>query len=699
MRIAMTPRRSQSLTGRLLVQLTFLGLMVLLLSAVIIGVFTHRAETAALTGRTQLIIESQSASLALALWSLDRRQAQSQVTGIAQADDIAGIAVLEHVRGGKSQPWVVHGDIDPVSQLVFRHQLYAPGEVSAAIESPIGSLEIGFSRRALDAKVWNKVLTTAIGQIVVMACLLALVVLMVRVRITSELRRLASLAREFEPQTGHHGFAALSHRQGGDEIDEVINALEDMRGKLESSYAELDANRMALVRDVEARKLAEERALYAARHDALTDLANRVGLDLALTSMVQQDACGYVLLFDLSDFKLLNDALGHEYGDAVLVSVAQRLRQLAPTPAALARFGGDEFAIAALSSDSEAGMVMARRLHESLSASMSVKSQSITLSISVGISLFPQHGKTAAALLRNADTTLNAAKSKGRGVSMVFEPSLLLGIERRHLLESELRVALASHQVVAHFQAIVDRNGELLGVEALARWQHQSLGWIAPADFIPICEATGKMQELGFAVLRDATRRLAGWRAAGYWPDGAYLAVNVSATQLVDPSFAARVLWELRAQRCNAESIVLEITESALVNEIEVCQRNMQNLRAAGIRLLIDDFGTGYSSLAYLGRLPVNGLKIDRSFVRELGEGTGSEAVIRSVIDIARHFSFSIVAEGVERNDQQKMLELLGVDAFQGYLYSAALAPGTFEQEWLSVAGTPTISRGQSSAT
>jgi diguanylate cyclase (GGDEF)-like protein/PAS domain S-box-containing protein len=446
--------------------------------------------------------------------------------------------------------------------------------------------------------------------------------------------------------------------------------------------------------DITERKRAQEQLAHDAFHDALTGLANRAlfldRLGQSLERIVREPKrCCAVLFLDLDRFKLVNDSLGHDAGDLLLVHVARRLERCVRPGDTVARLGGDEFAI--LLEDmaaTHAATDVAERIAAEFEASFQLQGQEIVTSASIGIALSAPEGTQPDDLLRNADIAMYSAKRRGPGHHIVADPTMHAGIMARLQLEADLRHAVEHEEFVLYYQPKMAIDGRrILGVEALVRWQHPVRGFVSPADFIPLVEETGLIVPLGEWVLRTACAQARSWHAAGL--TGLTIAVNVSAHQFKQPGLAAMIRTILDETGLDAGDLCLELTESLLMEDAPTTIATLHELRAVGIGgLAIDDFGTGYSSLSYLQRFPVTELKIDRSFVLDVMTSPNSAAIATSIIALAHSLGLNAIAEGIETEEQRVFLEHVGCDRFQGYLASRPLPASDVEKLLQSGAGT-----------
>lgn len=414
---------------------------------------------------------------------------------------------------------------------------------------------------------------------------------------------------------------------------------------------------------------AQAKISHMARHDALTNLPNRVlfheQLEQGLRRAGSNDQLA-VLCLDLDHFKDINDSLGHPIGDALLKEVGRRLKGTVGEHDTVARLGGDEFAVVQIGRSEEAAAgALASRLVEVISAPYEIDDHQIVIGVSIGISLSPQDGSNPDELLKNADLALYRAKADGRGTYRFFETGMDARAQARRLLEMDLRAALQRNEFQPYYQPIRDvASDRVVSFEALLRWKHPERGLISPINFIPLAEETGLIVQLGELVLQGACAD------AVTWPDDVGVAVNLSPVQFKNPNLIASVTEALEKSGLAARRLELEITESVLLQNSEATLTTLHELRAMGVRISLDDFGTGYSSLSYLRSFPFDKIKIDRSFVSELATREDSVAIIRAVTGLGRSLGIVTTAEGVENDAQLELLRREGCTQAQGYLFS-----------------------------
>ncbi|MCS6882040.1 MAG: EAL domain-containing protein [Oscillochloridaceae bacterium] len=421
-----------------------------------------------------------------------------------------------------------------------------------------------------------------------------------------------------------------------------------------------------------------------AYYDPLTGLPNRAlfedRLRQALEAARRSRHKVAVLFIDLDRFKQINDTLGHSVGDMLLVQLARRFEGCVRASDTLARRGGDEFMLVLPEiADSSQVSQVAKRLHEMLRMPFLVKGQELFLSASIGASIFPDDGEDAETLQRNADVAMYRAKSTLRNSFQFFDPSTNRMALERLQLENQLRRALERDEFVLFYQPKVDRAGRLRGAEALIRWQHPRLGTIPPARFIPLAEELGLIVPIGEWCLQEVCRQLREWRQKGLLL--VPIAVNISAIQFAQPSFPSMVAATIAGSNLDPRLVELELTESMLVGDLESLLHQLQELRALGVALALDDFGTGYSSLAYLQRLPLTTLKVDRTFVAQLDASSqnGNRGIVHAIVTLGRSLNLQLVAEGIETRLQHSFLLDAGCDLFQGFLFSPPLPAARFE--------------------
>ncbi len=437
------------------------------------------------------------------------------------------------------------------------------------------------------------------------------------------------------------------------------------------------------IEDVTEQRRTAERLQWAATHDDLTGLPNRTELIHRLDAILAEAPVGdvAVLFIDLDNFKAVNDSLGHGIGDTLLTAMSVRLRDVVGEDTLLARFGGDEFVVVLRGADSDA-MTVAEDVREAIRAAVVVEGTELFVSTSIGVSSNDRDGVTAADLLRDADAAMYRAKARGRDCVEAFKPGTHETTVLALRMATELRRGLERGEIVPYFQPIVElTTGHVTGFEALARWLHPERGLLAPDQFLPMAEETGLIDEIGATVLQDALAQFARWRARELPFADATLAVNVGTRQVVDPAFAELVAEVLGQSGITADSLWLEITETALLADVKASTVALRNLRSLGLHLAVDDFGTGYSSLTYLKRFPVEAIKIDRGFVAGLGLDAEDTTIVEAVVNLGHSFGIAVIAEGLETPLQLSRLRAIGCDRGQGYLFGRPRPASIVEAE------------------
>jgi diguanylate cyclase (GGDEF)-like protein/PAS domain S-box-containing protein len=437
--------------------------------------------------------------------------------------------------------------------------------------------------------------------------------------------------------------------------------------------------RISYHRDITERKAAEERIQFLAYYDALTELPHRALLqdrmEIALADARRRGEKIAVMFLDLDQFKAINDLFGHAFGDILLKEVAKRIRSCGREQDTVARVGGDEFVLLVKGAKHAAdAAIAAERLIAALKASFVIQGQSLYVSCSVGVSMFPQHGADSETLIRNADAAMFCAKSEGRNKVRFFTDEMNADAQERLSMDKNLRQALESDEFFLEYQPQIDiETGTITGLEALIRWRHPELGLVPPDRFISIAENNGLIVPIGEWVLKTACAQAKKWQDDGLAP--VTVAVNVSAVQFRQEGFADLVKQVLAETGLAPEYLELELTETLLLSNVDVVFATLQDLKDVGLQLAIDDFGTGYSSLSYLKQFPVGKLKIDRSFIRDIASDVDDAAITTAIISMAKSLHLKVIAEGVETEAQMSFLREGRCDEMQGYYFSKPISP------------------------
>lgn len=438
--------------------------------------------------------------------------------------------------------------------------------------------------------------------------------------------------------------------------------------------------------DIRERKAAEERIFKLSHHDILTGLLNRYHLESrmeqALLSARRNDEPLAVLFIDLDRFKVINDTLGHNVGDQMLIEVAKRLQSCVAENDILSRSGGDEFVVVIVGMGAEMEAASrAQKIQEELARPYLIEGATLHTSSSIGISLFPADAHDSETMMKHADTAMYHAKEQGRNNVQFFAAAMNAAAAERMELERELRIACAENQFELYYQPKVrTSDSRIIGVEALIRWRHPKLGIVSPLKFIPLAEEIGLIEQIGAWVLEEATRQLAQWHADGI--HGLTMAINISAHQLRSANLPDQVMLCLKRHNLNEGELELEVTESVAMNNPEQAIDQLRTLRKLGVHLAIDDFGTGYSSLAYLKMLPIQTIKLDRTFVQDIETDANDAAISAATLALAHSLGLKVVAEGVETEAQRDFLAAHNCDILQGYLFGKPEPAAFWTEKW-----------------
>jgi diguanylate cyclase (GGDEF)-like protein len=435
-------------------------------------------------------------------------------------------------------------------------------------------------------------------------------------------------------------------------------------------------------RDVSAARTMALQMTHSAQHDFLTGLPNR----MLLNDRVNQAIAGAprhhkkvgVLFLDLDGFKHINDSLGHPTGDKLLQSIGERLVECVRNSDTVSRQGGDEFVVLLSEMEqSEDAAITARRMLQSVSEAHSIDQHDLHVTTSIGVSVYPDDGLDAETLIKNADTAMYQAKENGRQSYQFFKAAMNVRAVERQSIEESLRRALERQEFALHYQPKINlKTGQITGAEALLRWTHPVRGLVPPGQFIPVAEDCGLILPIGNWVLREACKQARIWADAGL--PGATIAVNISAMELRNENFLEGVFSALEDTRLDPKSLELELTESVLMKHAESAESILKTLRARGVHLAVDDFGTGYSSLSYLRKFPIDSIKIDQSFVRQITTAPGETTIVTAVISMGRSLKLRVVAEGVETREELAFLQAHQCDEAQGYYFSRPVLPDDF---------------------
>lgn len=511
--------------------------------------------------------------------------------------------------------------------------------------------------------------------------------------ITDPLLRLSAIARQISTEKN---YSVRVIGKGKDELGNLISDFNTMLDEIQLRDSELVEHRQKLeervvkrTRELESAnaqlEISKEQAEsvasrmeYHAHHDSLTGLPNRVLLNDRITSELaharRQQTNAALLFLDLDRFKIINDSLGHAVGDQLLRAIARRLNDCVREEDTVARLGGDEFMVLLprISGSADAGRI-AMKIIDCLVDPISCNGHELHITTSIGISIFPYDGTDAETLIKHADISMYRAKELGRNKAVYYTAEMNAGSRKQLAMENNLRKALERNQLAVFYQPKVDISSNMIvGFEALLRWKHPTMGFISPLEFIPVAEDSGLIVPIGEWVLNTAFRQLKQWHNAGF--TGLTVAINLSSAQLSRPGFEDVVEQALAASGLDAAMTELEITENVAMQNIDTAITVLERLKFMGVSIAMDDFGTGYSSLSYLRRLPIDTVKIDKSFVREIPDSADDVTIAQAIIAMAQSLKLSLVVEGIENVRQLNFFRQLGITIVQGYLFSKPVA-------------------------
>ena len=477
----------------------------------------------------------------------------------------------------------------------------------------------------------------------------------------------------------------LQLKQAQEELQSLNQQLETLNNQLEEKVVE---RTIQLQAEVVQRRQVQNKLLHMAMHDPLTDLANRTYLLERLQTCVDivrhSPTEKFTILFLNCDrFKTINDSLGHTAGDELLIAIAKRLQSLLPPDSLLARSGGDEFTIILETTNNlEEAIAIVKFLQQEFTKSTQFGQREISINFSIGIVLGTEDYETPIQLLRDADIAMHHAKKFGLATHKVFNAEMHQWAIACLQLETDLQLAIHNQEFILHYQPIVCfRTNQIIGAEALIRWQHPQKGLISPATFIPIAEETNLIMPLGMWVIEEACSQLAHWQQQqNPFLAALELEINLSVQQLAQPNLVEQIERVIRETQIQHQKLKLEITESIFIEKVQISQPTLEELKDRGLQLILDDFGTGYSSLEYLQKLPISTLKIDRSFVRDLEHNAHNKNIVEATINLSHTLGLSVVAEGIETPEQLAILQSLGCDYGQGYLFSRPVTVDVLEE-------------------
>jgi diguanylate cyclase (GGDEF)-like protein len=536
--------------------------------------------------------------------------------------------------------------------------------ITSSSGDKLGSISIYISDKAMDAQLSQIVTEAFINTVAISLLLILSLFVVIRLFIFKPLSDIVNLIGNSDED----GIPIkLIPEYDAREIDALSITMNTMINSIRGS-------KIALLKQHNELLEQKNEIEYQATHDALTGLANRIlfneRLERAIQKSKEHDSQMALLFIDLDHFKEINDSLGHEAGDKVLNIVTQKLMETIPNEEALARFGGDEFTVIIEGIQrAEEASFLADQILTLLSEAIRIEDTELYIGCSIGISLYPDNGDTPQDLLKYADAAMYTAKNEGRNTFQYYSAEMTARAFERVIMETSLRAGLKNEEFVVYYQPQVSgKDNKLLGMEALVRWQSPSMGLVSPAVFIPIAETTGLMIELDRFVMKQAMTQLATWYKEGLSPG--VLAMNLTIKQLQQKDFIDFLDTLIKESGCRVEWIELEVTEDQIMINPEGAIAILKRISQLGIKIAVDDFGTGYSSLSYLKKLPINKLKIDQSFVRDLPYDDEDVAIVKAIVALAHSLNLELIAEGVETMEQKEFLVKSGCENIQGYLYA-----------------------------
>ena len=549
-------------------------------------------------------------------------------------------------------------------------QLTLTQAIGSDPNAPLGYLQLQVSLRELNTATRQSLLVLFLigGALILVSFLLAL---RLQRYVSAPILNLAKLTSQV---SARNDFSLRAPVDGEDEIARLARGFNHMLDVIGEREQARDRAEGALRDSKETLEQAVQELHHLANYDGLTDLPNRsLCMDRIANALMrasrEHDRVAVIFL-DLDHFKEVNDSLGHAIGDDLLKAAATRLHECLRRGDTLSRLGGDEFVLVLEELHDDLNVItVLNKIISAFAEAFHIGGYVVSTTVSMGVAVFPTDGRDVHTLMRNADTAMYKAKEHGRNTYQFYQPDMNALSLRRLSLATELREALQYNQLELYYQPQIDTfRKRIVGVEALLRWKHPVMGSISPAEFIPIAESTGLIVPIGQWVIERATRQLAEWRKQGIGP--LRVAVNISAVQFRQVDLAEQIARIAEAHHVPPEWLELELTESLLMRDVESATNQLKKLKALGFKLVIDDFGTGYSSLSYLRRFPLDGLKIDRSFIDEVNRNTDDTAITLAILSMARSLRLMVIAEGVETREQFDFLLEHGCEEVQGYLFS-----------------------------
>lgn len=636
---------------------------ILLFSMLITVVFTgaqlyydYKTGMAQIHNKFQLIKQSYLRSIAESVWEYDYEVLQIQVNGIAKISDVQSIRVTVNDK-------IVASSSNEAYDYVISKQIPITYNSNNQLQN-LGSLTVVFSLKNLHLSLLKKLFYTALEHLSKTFLVSFFIFYIFYWLIGKHLLKIVEYAKNITSDTLHLPLTLdkqVQEENSEDEIDQLVVALNEMRENFVSHKSELE---------------------YQAYHDPLTNLPNRA---LLLDRLEQsfEDAKRYgnkvaLLFIDIDHFKHINDTFGHKFGDEILLEVANRFKSSIRSVDTLSRLGGDEFVVlTSIGSHGYDASELANKLLSSMTESIIVENESFNIGLSIGISIYPDDTHSTFDLLRNADSAMYKAKSSGRNNFQYYSLQLTEEAEKRVILKNEINEALKNNEFVVYFQPQINaETHQITGAEALVRWIHPSKGFIAPDEFIPFAEQNGQIHLIDLWVLDYTTQFISRYFSEA--TPSFKIAVNFSSQTIERNLLSDDISKIVKTNKCHQQAIEIEITESNIFKNRDHCIEELNRLSELGFSIAIDDFGTGYSSLSHLKQLPINKLKIDRSFINDLSDNEDDGTIVKTIIALGKNLGMSVIAEGVETEQQQHFLIASGCLLVQGYFYSKPLSGDDF---------------------
>ena len=610
-----------------------------------------------------LVIESHSTSLVEKIWVFDEDQINLQLKGIVSLPDIFFTSV--NLDDGRYYEYGKMNDkniIEKKFKLIYKNNIQ---------DIHLGELNVIADVNGLYTELTNKIYILLLSQGLKTFIVSLFILYLFQILITKHIQTILSYTNSLSFNKKNEPLALNKKifNNQDDELDALVDSINKMQTEIYNSYLEVKEQKDILD--------------HQAHHDALTALPNRIlfndRLEKAIKEAKRNNSKIALLFIDLDHFKEINDSLGHHLGDEVLKVVTSKLQESLRDEDTLARLGGDEFTIIFENiHEVQDASVIATKILENLSKSMNIHNHTLYVSSSIGISIYPDDGESAPNLLKYADSAMYKAKNEGRNNYQYYNSTMTELAFERVVMETSLRAALKNNEFIVYYQPQVNGStNKLIGMEALVRWKHPTMGLVAPDKFIPLAESTGLIVELDRFVMKTAMTQIATWYEEGFNPG--ILAMNLAVKQFQKLDFISMFRELIQKTNCKPEWLELEVTEGQVMTHPKEAVITLKAISDLGVELAIDDFGTGYSSLAYLKKLPIDKLKIDQAFIMDLPGDEEDEGITKAIIALSKSLNLKVMAEGVETKEQRDFLVENGCENIQGYFYSRPIPADEFE--------------------